>query len=189
MRRVTRTAIAATLSVLAVSAATGAAGAEMASGTEPGPAAESAQGARIVGSGGARLPDPSGNGDPVWFKVDGRMSPEGQHSGRFHVIHRTPDGGPFAEFEGRIDCVFAVEGQGVVTGIIEKVDAPALPPDVDLMGRRVGVSIKDNRHGPDAIGWSWSTGGFEQDTLPCNSVPPFLDIEHGGYHVSGSMFG
>ncbi|MEU3274431.1 hypothetical protein ABZ639_26615 [Saccharomonospora sp. NPDC006951] len=186
MRRATRTAIAATLSVLAVSAAAGAAsGAEHAGD----PATEAAQGTRIVGSGGARLPDPSGNGDPVWFKVDGRMSPEGTHSGRFHVIHRTPDGGPFAEFEGRVDCVFAEKGQGVVTGIIERVDAPALPPDVDLMGRRVGISVKDNRHGPDAIGWSWSTGGFEQDTLPCNSVPPFLDVEHGGYHVSGSTFG
>ncbi|AXB42356.1 hypothetical protein A4R43_07305 [Amycolatopsis albispora] len=165
-------------------------GAASPAGAAPGVAAAGPPGTRVVGSGGARLPGEHGRpGDPVRFTVDGRLSPDGVPSGRFHVNHLTTEGEPFADFEGRIDCVLAADGLGVVTGVIERGDFPAAPPGTDLVGRRVGISVRDGRHGQDAIGWSWSTGGFAQDTLKCNSAIPFLPIEHGGYRVTGVPFG
>ncbi|MBN6042258.1 hypothetical protein [Amycolatopsis sp. 195334CR] len=169
------------LGVLVVAAA--------AAGAAPGVAAEAPKETRVVGSAGAHLPGQNGPGDPVRFSVDARRSAEGVSSGRFHVNHLTTGGQLFADFEGRVDCALAADGMGVVTGIIERADLPGAPPGLDLVGRRVGISVRDNRHAPDAIGWSWSTGGFEHDTLPCTSTIPFLRVDQGGYHVTGNAFG
>jgi len=156
----------------------------------PTAAAGDPRGVRVTGSASGRL-DPLGEfwaGHQVRFTVDGRVSGQGQPTGRFHVDHRTPDGGPFAEFEGRVDCVLASDGQGVVTGIIERAETPGLPPEADLVGRRVGISVAD-RPGRDKLGWSWIAGGFDKDTLPCTSAPPFLKVDSGGYRVTGSSIG
>ncbi|MGC7096037.1 hypothetical protein ACPZ19_15295 [Amycolatopsis lurida] len=167
------------LGVLAVAAVAGAAA--------PGVVAAEPRETRIAGSAGARLPGQPG--DPVRFTVDARRTADGVSSGRFHVNHLTPDGKLFADFEGRVDCALAADGLGVVTGVIERAEFPAAPPGTDLLGLRVGISVRDDPRGPDAIGWSWSTGGFARDTLPCNSAIPFLRVQDGGYRVTGSTFG
>ncbi|MFB9905937.1 hypothetical protein [Allokutzneria oryzae] len=139
---------------------------------------------RLVGSAGGTLPKMFGPlaGDPVRFTVNAHGTP-GKAGGTFHVLHTKPDGKAFAEFSGRVDCLFSAHGQAVMTGIVERAELPGLPPEIKVVGKRVGLSVQDNGKRGDRIGWSWATGGFEQNTLLCNSTVPFFTTTNGDYKV------
>ncbi|MCP3798196.1 hypothetical protein NLX83_02895 [Allokutzneria sp. A3M-2-11 16] len=141
----------------------------------------------LVGAAGGKLGEIFGPlaGDPVRFTVDAKGTP-GKVGGTFHVLHTKPDGGAFAEFSGKVDCLVSAHGQAVVTGIVEREALPGLPPGTSIIGKRIGLSVDDRgRHG-DRIGWSWFTGGFVS-TLPCTSTVPFFTTTTGDYKVR-SMF-
>ncbi|MGA6161113.1 hypothetical protein [Amycolatopsis magusensis] len=136
----------------------------------------------VVGSAGGPLTFPGYPGQPVRFDVVAEGKP-GTGTGRFHVNHKTAEGGPYADFDGRVDCV-AVQGNlAIVTGVVERADLPGVP-GVELVGRRIGLTFQQNP-GPDRIGWSWAYGSFEQDVLPCTGAVPFFETAYGGYLVRG----
>jgi hypothetical protein len=56
-------------------------------------------------------------------------------------------------------------------------------PGLNFVGRRVGVSVQDNTHGHDRIGWSWCFAGFDAGVLPRTGPVPFFETTHGGYVV------
>ncbi|MFE6610073.1 hypothetical protein [Amycolatopsis sp. NPDC057786] len=137
-------------------------------------------GSVVLGSAGGPLTFPGFEGDPVRFDFAAFGEP-GKSSGRFHVNHLTKDGKPFADFEGKVDCVSRDGDLAILTGVIERADIPGFP--VNLVGRRVGFSVRDVPRGHDRIGWSWGYGGFEQDVLPCTGPIPFFETSTGGYVV------
>ncbi|WP_340685790.1 hypothetical protein LCL61_05250 [Amycolatopsis coloradensis] len=137
-------------------------------------------GSVVLGSAGGPLTFPGFEGDPVRFDFAAFGEP-GKSSGRFHVNHLTKDGKPFADFEGKVDCVSSEGDLAVLTGVIERADIPGFP--VNLVGRRVGFSVRDVPRGHDRIGWSWAYAGFEQDVLPCTAPVPFFATSTGGYVV------
>ncbi|MER7858509.1 hypothetical protein ABTX61_05360 [Amycolatopsis japonica] len=163
----------AAVAVLAVAAGT--LGATQATAAQAPPS-----GSVVLGSAGGPLTFPGYEGDPVRFDFAAFGDP-GKSSGRFHVNHLTKDGKPFADFEGKVDCVSRDGDLAILTGVIERADIPALP--VDLVGRRVGFSVRDVPGGHDRIGWSWAVGGFDQDVLRCTAPIPFFETSTGGYLV------
>lgn len=161
----------AAIAVLAVAAGTlGATQANAASGP----------GATVIGSAGGPLTFPGYGADPVRFDFAAFGEP-GKSSGRFHVNHLTEEGKLVADFDGKVDCVSREGDLAVLTGVIERADIPGFP--VNVVGRRVGFSVRDVPRGHDRIGWSWGYGGFEQDVLPCTGPIPFFETSTGGYLV------
>ncbi|WP_158879571.1 hypothetical protein [Amycolatopsis anabasis] len=135
----------------------------------------------VAGSGGLVLDFPGFQGDPVRFSIaaHGQLT---QAKGRFHVNHRRADGAPFGEFGGRVDCVATQGNVSVVTGIVETAELPGLP-GVNVVGKRVGLTVQDNGPRGDRIGWSWAFAGFEHDALPCSGTVPFYPLSSGGLLV------
>ncbi|GAA4028992.1 hypothetical protein GCM10022247_62560 [Allokutzneria multivorans] len=142
----------------------------------------------LVGSAGGKLPKSFGplGGDPVRFTVDAK-GPAGGGGGTFHVVHTKPDGTAHAEFSGRVDCLIAAHGQAVMTGIVEREALPGLPPGSTIIGKRIGLSVADQGRRGDRIGWSWATGGFQENTLPCTSTVPFFTTTHGDYKIRSTF--
>lgn len=136
--------------------------------------------AAVIGTAGLRLPWTETESHPVRFSVAAHGG-VAESQGRFHVNHVQGDGSPFADFDGRVDCVLRDGDLTVITGIIERADVSEL--DVDLIGQRVGVSIREVPGGHDKIGWSWATGGFDGDALRCNGTVPFIATEWGDFSV------
>ncbi|OXM51067.1 hypothetical protein [Amycolatopsis alba] len=143
-------------------------------------APERPSGSVVVGSAGGLLTFPGYDKDPVRFDFAAFGEP-GRSSGRFHVNHLTKDGKLFADFDGKVDCVSRDGDIAILTGVIERADLPGVP--LDLVGRRVGFSVRDVPGGHDRIGWSWAYGGFEHDVLPCTGTVPFFPTSTGGYVV------
>jgi hypothetical protein len=137
-------------------------------------------GSVVVGSAGGPLTFPGYEGEPVRFDFAAFGEP-GKSSGRFHVNHLSLAGKLVADFDGRVDCVARAGDIAMVTGVIERADIPGLP--VDVVGRRVGFSVRDEPRGHDWIGWSWAYGSIEQDVLPCTGPVPFFRTSEGGYTV------
>ena len=136
----------------------------------------------VVGMAGGTLDMPGYEGDPVTFAVDAHGMP-GDSDGSFHVAHHRPDGALFGAFDGSVDCVIREGDLSIVTGVVEHAELPGLP-DVDLVGRRVGVSVRDVADGQDKIGWSWAVAGFDQELPMCTGTVPFFRTAHGDYVVS-----
>lgn len=70
----------------------------------------------------------------------------------------------------------------ILTGVIAHADPPGVP-GLNIVGRRVGVSVQDNTHGHDRIGWSWGFAGFDAGVLPRTGPVQFFETTHGGYVV------
>ncbi|SFA80232.1 hypothetical protein SAMN05216266_101521 [Amycolatopsis marina] len=133
----------------------------------------------VRGSAGGELRFPGWEGHPVRFDIDAHGTATGA-SGRFHVNHRLPDGTAFADFEAKVDCL-AVDGRlAILTGVIERAEVPGMP-SLDLVGKRVGLTVRDHGRHRDEIGWSWAYGGFDADVLPCTSGVPVLRVSEGDY--------
>lgn len=136
----------------------------------------------VEGAAGGKLPFPGWEGHTVRFTFDAHGVP-GQTTGTFRVQHWLPDGVPFADFAGHVDCVSSLNGLAILTGVIDSGGVPGLP-GTDVTGRRVGFSVQDMPRGHDRLGWSWAVGGFAADALPCTGPIPFMETSgRGGFVV------
>ncbi|SHG02776.1 hypothetical protein [Streptoalloteichus hindustanus] len=171
------TGLAATLAAVAV-AAPGASAAEPAAA----PPAES----HLVGKGGGKLHWPGFENHPVRFEINAHGNPATSR-GTFRVTHHLPDGTLFAQFDGEVDCLMTGGNTAVTTGVIKRATVPGLPPNVQLVGKRVGFTVQDNGRA-DRVGWSWATNGFEESVPRCSGPAPFYKVEQGGYVVRGVDF-
>jgi hypothetical protein len=102
----------------------------------------------VIGSAGGTLDFSGWEGQPVRFDFAAHGVPA-KSAGRFHVNHVLTDGSPFADVDGRVDCVSSVGNLAILTGVIEHADLPGVP-GLNLVGRRVGFSVQDNTHGTTA---------------------------------------
>lgn len=138
----------------------------------------------VHGSGGGELDFEGVEGDPVTFAIRGYTTEADSPlsvEGTFDVTHTRPDGSPFAELSGSLDCMWVAGDVAVATGVIDEYDIPGMP-GLEPDGLRVGFTIDDHgRH--DRIGWSWATAGFDQDVPLCTSTAPFFELEHGQFRV------
>lgn len=133
----------------------------------------------LTGTAGGTLSLPGMEGDRVSFTVNAHGVP-GDSRGRFDVDHTRPDGAPFGAFNGAVDCVVSDGDLTIVTGVIEEADLPGLP-GADIVGKRVGFTVRDVPGDSDRFGWSWMFGGLEADTLRCAGTVPFFPVEHGDF--------
>lgn len=135
----------------------------------------------ITGTAGGTLDLPGLEGDRVAFTIDAHGKP-GDCTGTFQVTHVRPDGALFGEFDGTVDWVTRDGDLVIVTGIVENQDLPALP-EGDLIGHRVGISIRDVPGGQDKIGWSWAVVGFDQELPRGTGTIPSFQTTHGDYII------
>lgn len=117
------------------------------------------------------------------FTVDSRASDDDPTAakGTIHVNHKLPDGKPFADFVAKVDCLVVGGKVAVVTAVITRADLPGLP-GVDLVGKRVGLTVHDDGRS-DRVGWSWGVAGFDQDVPQCLSTAPFFKTTRGDFRV------
>lgn len=141
----------------------------------------------VHGSGGGELQFSGFEGDPVNFDIRGYTTEADNPlsvNGTFDVTHTRPDGSPFAQISGSLDCLWVAGDVAVATGVIEDYDTPGIP-GAELDERRVGFTIDDDKP-HDRIGWSWAVTGFAKDVPPCMSTAPFFEVERGWFRTTGS---
>ena len=104
---------------------------------------------------------------------------EGGDSGRFHLVHTTPDGDLVAEFTGVINCAESEGHTAHLTGTVtEGTVAPA--PDFDPAGQTMALTIVD---GDDAFGVETSFFPEPHTVAPCKPVAPIIEVVRGNLTV------
>ncbi|MFI6444774.1 hypothetical protein [Kitasatospora sp. NPDC050543] len=169
------------LGVLATAAPSSAAAADS---VADGPAA--GRGVRVSGAAGTTLTQDFGEfaGDAVRIELDARAAVNGSPTdtrGRFHVVHRKPDGQLVADFEGTLGCLVVGGRDAIATGVVTSGTVPRFP-DLELIGSKVAITVQDNGRA-DRLGWVW--GGFGQPVADCQGTVPFIRTTSGNYAVRG----
>jgi hypothetical protein len=167
----TRTKLAAIGAALLITA--GAAGSAMASGDHTsGSGGKDRQREAAALTGSAKLYRP---GHDISFSFDAHLAAKDNMApdkafGTFRFSHRFPDG-TSGHAEARVDCLVTGGGVAVVTGVITATD-------LDIKGKRVGVSVHDLGK-RDRLGYSWVGPDADKDVPRCLSSAPFEKIRAG----------
>ncbi|MER7582892.1 hypothetical protein [Kitasatospora sp. NPDC097691] len=186
-RRLATAAASILLLVATVATAVPASAAEPAASAGDAGAAAGAGAVSLRGTGDTVLTSAFGEfaGDPVRISVDARAAGNtdpGTTRGHFHVRHVHNDGRLVADFEGDITCLGVGGREAIATGVITKGEAPWFP-GLEVVGRKVSVSVEDNgRHG-DRLGWVWAALG--QPVADCQGTVPFIRTTAGDFTVRG----
>lgn len=136
--------------------------------------------AAIGGRAGA-TPAPSvtggGSGPLDSDRVQIQLTARGTASGRFSIVHHTPDG-IFAHLAGEVDCLAIIGSTAVVTGTItEGFDDLGIDP----VGDRLSLVIHDGEIDSFDMDVSFVSG----HTIPPCSAEPILTVmvDHGQLNV------
>ncbi|WP_098247086.1 Repetin [Streptomyces formicae] len=152
-----------------------------ASSSHPGKAAGPREAAALTGS--AKMYRKTA--EDVTFTFDAHLAAKdrndpSQATGTFHFVHLDEPGGKGGWAKGRIDCLMTGGKVATATGVIDETNLP------EIKDKRVGFTVDDKGRGKgtqDRVGYSWAAYGGTQgqpDTLAkCASSAPYEKVRKG----------